>query len=395
MSITINKLYFYYFLLMLFVLQLMEHIFPGTYKIKLLFPFISLVSFIFFILYNNIKINLYKKNLLFLLLFFMSAYISSLLSTNTLEGFFRIGTYLFPLILGFIISKYKTLEFMDAFYRALLIFNFIIFILSIFQNNFDNQFRFGGILNMATVIVMHLYTLAIILIIRYFYDKKRWYLPVIILIYVLIFLTQSRTGMFISLFIPLLLFLYLKKFRLLLLFSLLFGIIIIIYFDEIQEAILLLARIKEVTETSPREHWIEQAYHAIRQSPFFGIGMGNIPSWHESISNPDTSGVLFPSSIERVANQVGYHLLLAENGIVGFSLFIIWIIYTLKTGFKKLYFFKNKNRESYIQILTLYTLFIAYSINISTESFIGTAFDVFTISLFVISGILTNIKEPL
>jgi O-antigen ligase len=133
-----------------------------------------------------------------------------------------------------------------------------------------------------------------------------------------------------------------------------------------------------------RKIYAENAIIAFKEKPFFGIGMGSIPHWFTPLT---MEGMPFESSIQRVANQAGYHLILAETGAIGLSLYLLWLLMTIVIGLKKIASARNAGDRNCAYLGALFVIFVAYSVNGKFEGFPASAGSIVAIRQWIISGL--------
>ena len=386
-----------YFLFSVFLL-IYKEAFVEFYFTKWLLYTAIVIGWTFFLIINR-KISFgfpsgQKWPVIFAFLFILSSIISGILSLNRREAVTRALTFSLVFILAFFISRQDTLRGVKNFFMSLFVFDAVLVgmsALGIFSNVFYTASgRFGGLMQMPTEIVIYAYTLiAVTLTLQFTTTKHKFsYFIAIFISLVQIILAQSRSGYLCTLIVFLGIVIVLRKRKVLLIFSSITVILLIyilsadISIENITFTVLRGESIEEIYGI--RKIYAENAMVAFRENPFLGIGMGSIPYWFTPLT---MEGMPFESSIQRVANQVGYHLILAETGAVGLSLYLLWLLTTIVIGLKKITSARNAGDRNYPYLSALFMIFVAYSVNGIFESFPASAGSVVAIRQWIISGL--------
>jgi hypothetical protein len=349
------------------------------------------------------KYIIYKVPLIFASLFIFSSLISALLSTNPGEASIRASTFILLVIIG-----YSIIPTDDGITRAWEIFigiftyDAIVILASvpgILHPGFYDSGRFMGILTRATEMTVYAYCCLIFCYEAVVTGRKNRgkYILLGMASLLIIILCKGRAG-YLSALVGILVvtwaclprtafWVICAMLSLLLLFSaiVLKGTLNRIPTEEISSEVLrgTGTSLKEMSQI--RWFYMQRAIHIFKQNPFFGIGMGTIPRGITVETNPDLP---FQSSSQRVANQAGYHLLLAETGAIGLTFYLGWLfssVYTYMRARKK--FFQPRNIDTPSYFPAFLALFLAYAVNGIFEGYPSGAASAVVVRMWAISGI--------
>lgn len=386
-----------YFLFSIFLL-IYKAAFLEFYFTKWLLYTAIVIGWTFFLIINR-KISFgfpsgQKWPVIFAFLFILSSIISGVLSLNRREAATRALTFSLVFLLAFFISRQDTLRGVKYFFMSLFVFDLVLVgtsAMGIFSDDFYTASgRFGGLMHMPTEIVIYAYTLIAVTLTLQLTSKKYGFFYVIALMISLaqIMLAQSRSGYLCTIIILFGIVIILRKRKVffvlssMTVISLLYILSANISMEKIVFTVLRGESIEEIYGI--RKTYAENAILAFRESPYFGIGMGSIPYWFTPLT---MEGMPFESSIQRVANQAGYHLILAETGAIGLSLYLLWLFTTLVIGLKKIASARNAGDRNYTYLGALFVIFVAYSVNGIFEGFPASAGSVVAIRQWIISGL--------
>ena len=349
------------------------------------------------------KYVIYKVPVIFASVFIFSSLISAWLSINPVEASIRASTFILLVILGYIIIPTD-----DGINRAWEIFiaiftyDAIVILASapgMLHPAFYDEGRFMGIVSRATEMTVYAYGCLIFCYEAIVTGRKKHsrYILLGIASLLVIILCKSRAG-YLAAMIGILVVTWAclsrttfwaicALFSLLLLFSaiVLKATVGSIPTEEISSEVLRSSGTSLREMSNVRWYYMQRAIRIFKQNPFFGIGMGTIPPDIRVATNPDLP---FKSSSQRVANQAGYHLLLAETGAIGLTFYFGWL-------FSSVYAYMRA-RKNFLHLGNIHTpphfpaflaLFLAYAGHGIFEGYPSGAASFVVVRMWAISGI--------
>jgi hypothetical protein len=343
----------------------------------------------------------YKVPLLFASLFIFSSLLSACLSTSPGEASLRASTFMLLVILGYIIIPTDDGEnrARDIFV-AIFAFDTIVTLASVpglLYPAFYDSGRFMGIVSRATDMTVFAYGCLIFCYEAIVTGRKNrsWYILLGIASILIVILCKGRAGYLAAMVGILVVTWGCLSRRAFWAISVVFSLLLLVpplYFkiiseriptEEISAEVLRGSSLREMS--SSRWYYMQRAIRIFKQNPFFGIGMGAIPPDIKVETNPDLP---FKSSAERVANQAGYHLLLAETGAIGLTFYLGWL-------FSSVYAY-TRARKKFLQLGNVHTpphfpaflaLFLAYAVHGIFEGYPPSAGSFVGVRMWAISGI--------
>ena len=346
--------------------------------------FVVLINLLFFyIIIKTKKFEYFKKNFfIFFLIFYVILIISSLNSENIFYSlksslpYFRHG--IFALAIIYIIDNNKE-KFLRLFFKIILITFSILTFDGLFQyfmgfnifglhhvhpdritSFFVQELKLGSYLARMMPIV--------IAFLIYFGIKKKSYIflsvILIILVDILIFISMERSAFFLTILSILFILIFTKKYKLIRLMCFIISVLVIVTLsikDEALKSRMILHPIKALTETMQKKYVLTNVHDSLyktsfkmfEQNKFLGVG----PKMYRKLSRDEKYQVGKSSFNTHPHNT--YIQLLAETGLAGFTIFMIFVIsffYKTITHFKNLIL--NKNHLSDFTICIMAAIFI-------------------------------------
>ncbi len=346
--------------------------------------FVVIINFLFFYtIFKSKKFEYFKNNFfIFFLIFYIILIFSSLNSENVFYSlkssvpYFRHG--IFALAIIYIIDHDKD-KFLRLFFKIVLITFSILTFDGLFQyfmgynilglhhvhpdritSFFVQELKLGSYLARMMPIV--------IAFLIYFGTNKKSYIflsvVLIILVDILIFISMERSAFFLTMLSILFILIFTKKYKLIRLFCFLISVLVIVTLSIKDEALknrMVLHPITALTETFEKKYVLTNVHDSLYktsfkmfdQNKFLGIG----PKMYRKVSRDERYKVGESSWNTHPHNT--YIQLLAETGLAGFSIFMIFVI---SFFFRTIIHFKNlilgNNHMSDFMICIMAAIFI-------------------------------------
>ena len=199
-----------------------------------------------------------------------------------------------------------------------------------------------------------------ILISKFLFQKEKLFLSVLVFIAadLLIFLSGQRVAFFMLLMSSGLILLFYKKYKILristLILSILLGILIISFNKNVQTQMID----KTINQLTIKEgkYFLQDdfygaiyvtAYNIFLDNPILGIGVKN---YREECKKPKYSKISATESFYRCSTHPHntYLQILAETGLIGFSIFLIFVILILKRLYLYIFVYSRNHNIYYI-----------------------------------------------
>jgi O-antigen ligase len=336
--------------------------------------------------------NVYRKSQVFALLFIISAMMSALLCENTVEASTRAGTFFLLFVMAYIIIPTESLEKrIPDLFQSLQIFDGAIMLISglgLVYPGFYRGGRFVGVFTLPTFMVVFAYSYLITSLAALSQPKKfkvRYFLFALISI-IVVGMTQSRAG-YLAAAVGVAVFYFFLNRKVFWVLSVTMALVLIltgllfIQWAEVSKTVFRGSSVEEIVGV--RMYYMERALKYFKEEPFFGIGMGTIPKGVHVIQDPSLP---FASSMERVANQAGYSLLLVETGLTGLGLYLMWLFSSLSGGWRKPE--PPFDDSAWLSFRAAFIgLFVAYAVHGIFEGFPASAGNIVAVRMWAMAGV--------